>query len=426
VLGRVSRPMLIAAIAFAASLTTTLLTHRFEVPDRWEYSTIAQNIVDGKGAYYPWMGSDHYFYGSVLYPRLMAIVLSLTGSEAAVLIVQMALFTVMCVAIYFIGLRWYGPAVAASAGLLTALHPGLLVFVGRLHDEILDALLITITFGLLLLMRPATRLSAALIVGMVAGLATATRGTILIFCILWAIWFLSRERRAFPAALRVVTVIALGGLMMLIPFLADGFRRYGEFVPLRTDNGANLWLGNHHNASGTSYSLADPPVPEMAMLPPSLATDIVGLNEVQQNRAFVGAAIEFINSHPGEFVRLYVDKLRFFWWFSPRSGLLYPAPWTLIYKLYYSVVLAFAVVGIAVAWRSTRPPTRAGAQAFVLLAVGISATQALFYVDGRHRWELEPLLLIFTAVGIVAVLGPLIPRHILESMHGEVATPANR
>jgi hypothetical protein len=413
---RTALSLLIAATAFSASLATTLATHRFTSPDRWEYSTIAQNIVDGKGAYYSWLGTDHYFYGSALYPRLMVAVFRLTGGgEPAVLVVQMALFAALCVAIYFIGLQWFGSAVAATGGMLASLHPGLLIFVGRLHAQVLDSLLITITFGLLLLIRPGTRLPAAFVVGVVAGLATATRGTVLIFCILWALWFVLRERRHVRAALRVLTLIALGGLVVLSPFLVNGFRRYGELVPLRTDNGANFWLGNHHNASGTSFTLSEPPVAELAMLPPSLVTRIVGKNEVQQSRAFYDAGLEFIKSYPREFVRLYVDKLLFFWWFSPRAGLLYPAPWTLLYKLYYSVVLTFGVIGIAVAWRSARPLTRAGAQTFVLLAVGVSASQALFYVNGRHRWELEPLLLVFTALGIMTMLRPFIPRQMLDT-----------
>jgi len=410
---RPTLPLLIAAVAFAASLTTTLALHRFTLPDRWEYSIIARNIVEGKGAYYPWLGTDYYFYGSALYPRLMAGVFRLTGgSESAVLILQMALFAALCVAIYFIALQWFGNAVAASAALLAALHPASLVFVGRLHDQILDALLITVTFGLLLLMRPATRLSAALLVGLVAGLAAATRGTVLIFCMLWAFWFVARARHSLPGALRVVTVMALGGLVMLAPFLVDGFRRYGEIVPLRTDNGVNLWVGNHHNASGTSYTLSEPPVAEMATRPVSLVGGIEGMNEVEQNRAFEHAAGEFIESHPGEFARLFFKKLKYFWWFSPRSGLLYPRRWTLFYKLYYSVVLAFGVIGIAAAWRSPRPVTRAGAQTFVLLAAGMSAAQALFFVDGRHRWEIEPLLLVFTVVGLVTVLRVFMPPQI--------------
>jgi 4-amino-4-deoxy-L-arabinose transferase-like glycosyltransferase len=407
--------LLIAAIAFAASLTTTLALHRFTSPDRWEYSTIARNIVEGKGANYPWLGTNYYFYGSALYPRLMAGVFRLTGgSEAAVLILQMALFAGLCVAIYFIALRWFGTAVAASGALLAALHPGSLVFVGRLHDQILDALLITVTFGLLLLVRPSTRLSAALLVGLVSGLAAATRGTVLIFCVLWAFWFVAHARRCRPAALRVVTVIAIGGVIMLAPFLADGFRKYGEIVPLRTDNGVNFWVGNHDNASGTSYTLNDPPVAEIATRPVSLVAGIDGMNEVEQSRAFNHAAVEFIRSHPGEFVRLFFKKLAYFWWFSPRSGLLYPVQWTLLYKLYYSVILTLAVIGLGVAWRSPRPVTRAGAQSFVLLAAGVSAAQALFYVDGRHRWELEPLLLVFTAVGLATVIRVFIPPQIPE------------
>ena len=45
-----------------------------------------------------------------------------------------------------------------------------------------------------------------------------------------------------------------------------------------------------------------------------------------------------------------------------------------------------------------------------LAAVGFSLAviHALAYVEGRHRWGLEPLLLLLTARGMVAVLGLLV------------------
>jgi hypothetical protein len=34
---------------------------------------------------------------------------------------------------------------------------------------------------------------------------------------------------------------------------------------------------------------------------------------------------------------------------------------------------------------------------FVLIGVSYSITQAVFYIEGRHRWQIEPLLLVFSA-----------------------------
>ena len=90
----------------------------------------------------------------------------------------------------------------------------------------------------------------------------------------------------------------------------------------------------------------------------------------------------------------------------------YPGGWLAIYKVYYSLVLGFALLGLAIGLRSSRPATREGAVLFVLLASSVSLTQALFYVEGRHRWQLEPLMLTLAAVGILAVVEakPLISR----------------
>ena len=48
----------------------------------------------------------------------------------------------------------------------------------------------------------------------------------------------------------------------------------------------------------------------------------------------------------------------------------------------------------------------------VVSAAIVPATQAVFYVEGRHRLAIEPLVLIMSGAGLVALIGRLltIPR----------------
>ena len=128
---------------------------------------------------------------------------------------------------------------------------------------------------------------------------------------------------------------------------------------------------------------------------------LAGKNELVQNQLFLREATRFMRDEPGEAARLFVRKLGYFWWFSPHAGLLYPASWTALYMADYLVILGSAVVGLVAALRSARPEARWAARLFLLLAVTLSLTQAAFYVEGRHRWQLELILLAFTAAGIV-------------------------
>ena len=40
----------------------------------------------------------------------------------------------------------------------------------------------------------------------------------------------------------------------------------------------------------------------------------------------------------------------------------------------------------------------------LLMLLSISLAQSIFYVEGRHRWAVEPLILIFTAAGILSFM----------------------
>jgi hypothetical protein len=230
---------------------------------------------------------------------------------------------------------------------------------------------------------------------------------VLPFFLLWTAWFLWKEKKRLSRAGVVVVAVSLGGLLAIAPVLLRGYLLYGVLHPLRTDTGVNLWYGNHPGASGTSYTLSSSPVPVISGLPPALLARVGGANEIEQNKIFVVAVLDYVRDDPAAAFLLFLKKLYYFWWFSPHSGLLYPAGWVVIYKFFYSLILFFAVVGLLDSLRSTRPSVRCGAFLFLLMVVSVSVTQALFYVEGRHRWQVEPLLLVFTAAGLLYSLDRL-------------------
>jgi hypothetical protein len=89
-----------------------------------------------------------------------------------------------------------------------------------------------------------------------------------------------------------------------------------------------------------------------------------------------------------------------FWWFPGTAGLNYPERWLLLYRVFYAVLLTGAILGIPAAWCRA---DRSGRQRvlLVLMMLGcISVAQSLFYVEGRHRWGVEPLLGIFLAAAV--------------------------
>ncbi len=395
--------LLLFLLAFCAAAAAAAATGQFSSPQRWEYSQIARNILEGRGFVYDYLGTPYHFYGPTLYPVLLAGILKISGGmEAIVLILQGVLFAATALLVYRTALIFFGRRTALLCGLLVSLHPGNLVYAGRLHSQTLDVFLIALSFYLFARAKPSWSFWKLAGVGTAAGLTVLSRATFGPFFLLWAAWFLSTNRRQANRAVWAVCMIGLSGLAVLTPIMARGLILYGRVVPLRTDTGVNLWYGNHPGASGTSYTLSPNPVSVISELPPELSSIIGKMNEFEQNREFRAAAVAFMRANPEAVSYLFLKKLFYFWWFSPHAGLLYPLKWLRIYIMYYGTLLVFAIAGLVISATSPRSSARKGAFLFALAAFSVSFSQALFYVEGRHRWEIEPLMIIFAAVGLCA------------------------
>ena len=387
----------LCCLGFVVALASAAATGRLFAPEHWEYSEIADNLLQGRGAYCEFLGTKYYLYGSWLYPRLLAGVLWVTaGSETIMVVIQGLLLAATSVSIYGIGRLIFGRAEGVIAGLLFAFHPGGLVYVGKLHSQTLDVLLITWSVFLLLRLILEPRWDRGALAGGIAGLTVISRGTIAPFYAVWVVAIVYAWRRQPRLVVPVVGWLAVGCVAVMIPVLGDGYARYGRLVPLRSDTGVNLWIGNHEGASGTSF-VTGSDRPAINMQPPALVQRLAGADEIVQNDLFSAEAVRFVRRAPGEFAALLAKKVWYFWWRSPHLGLLYPQRWTTIYMAYYLVIALAALAGLLRFSRSPRVPTLYGVAMFVLIGVSYSVTQALFYIEGRHRWQIEPLLLVFAA-----------------------------
>jgi len=139
------------------------------------------------------------------------------------------------------------------------------------------------------------------------------------------------------------------------------------------------------------------------MLTPQESADLLRQpDEVAQANWFTARSHAFIREHPSEFVRLTAVKMLQFWWIAPQTGLLYPRSWFLAYIMYYVLVLLLAMIGAWSIWRMGKLPR----QQLLLIAVfllALSLLQSLYYVEGRHRWAVEPILIAISGVGVAAL-----------------------
>lgn len=253
------------------------------------------------------------------YPFLLAAVYRASGgSPTAAVVAQMGL-GLASIALAWAIARRVGTVAATIAGAVMAAHWALVFFEGELHAP---PLLIALQLGLVLaLLRAASsggRL-AALGAGVLLGLGALTRPNVLAELAVVLPWIALAARRRGRPALAPALLVALGTALAIAPVTIRNWRASGEFVPVTSNLGVNLWLGNHAGADGritsdlgvagrfkTCYDW--PQVVEN--LEREVGRDL-SANEI--SGWFRARALEWIGSHPGEFVALTLRKAALFW-----------------------------------------------------------------------------------------------------------------
>lgn len=394
------RSLFYAALAVRVlALAAAMATHRF--PEFWEPDTMARNVVNGRGLLYRSMGVDRWAYHEPVYPFVVAAVYALTDfSIFALAIVQCLVSALLAPVIYSLTAAVFGRPAAVAAGALVAIHPALAGYATKFHPLTFDALAIALVGFAALLFLKDVRPRTIVALGCALGLGTLTRPTVLAFVPALAVWMLSaRHRRALPG-LGLALLIAAG---IVTPWVVRNYLTLDAFVLTRSHVGFGFWLGNHPAATGGEGDPADPTGGRSLFdtAPDEFRRRVLAQpNEVAQDRVFREAGLQYARDEPGAFVARTLRKLGYFWWFPPYLGKRYAPVEVWVHRIFEVVVLSLAIGGIC-RWRGR--PSRGdpdGVMVVLLLLGAISLAQATFYVQGRHRVAVDPVLMVLAGYGL--------------------------
>lgn len=391
----------ISAVVFSAFLIRLaygIYTGSLFFPEVWEYEDIAVNLYQGRGFLINFLGKDYYGYSTPLYPLFCAVIYKLLGhNQSVVVLAQIFISSLLCAVIYLISLDIVDRSTALLSSFLVVFHPALIVFSStKLHAFTLDAFLISLTlFSFLFLLKKASILRA-LACGVVYGLCALTRSTIIPFLPLAMLWFFwARKIRTREILKYFFVFISSAGIIIGI-WSFRNFLVFKRFIPVTTVSTEVFWRGNNINASGDSFAAFGQPV---LTYDQGFFNRIKDRDEIQRYDLFRWTAWDFIRAYPLKFLSLTLKKFYFFWWFSPHAGQFYPGIPFIIYKFGYFFILLFSIIGFI---SGSREAFRKTVLVFILLLV-ISMAQSLFYIEGRHRLAVEPLLLIFVPAGFIYI-----------------------
>ncbi len=350
-----------------------------------------------------WWGSE-VFFRAPLYPYFLGVVYAIFGPNY--LLVRLIQFGIGAgTALLTAGFAYprFGRFAAVAAGLLVALHGPSIYFEGELLLVVLEAPLFLIAAWSLDRAVARGTVRSWLGAGAAAGVAALVRPTILALAPVVAVYLLARRGRR---GLRPAGLYAAAVLLAISPVLVRNYAVGRDLVPVASQGGLNFYLGNNPAADG------------MAAIAPQFRRTWEGqihdstraaelamgrpLKPSEVSRYWYRQAAAWMIHDPGAFLRLELRKLGYFWdafeipnnqdyYFFSRMSRIFRIP----------MLSGFGVLGpLALAGLALGLTHRRLSFAWVAVPAVLGLVVVAFFVCGRYRAPLTPLLAVWAGYGL--------------------------
>ena len=366
----------------------------------------AQRIASGEG-----MDSTPYFRAP-LYYYLLGFLYKLVGpsvawGRAAGCVVG----ALTCYLVGRVGAALAGFGAGLLAGLLAAVYWPAIYFDAELLTVGLECCL---EVGLLLALLWAARkgtLPRFILAGVVWGLLAITRPNFLALApgILVWLWLAALPRQRVRRKLAAGALICAGASAVVLPVTLRNYLVSGEAVLISYSGGVNFYIGNNPESDGASAVAPAIRRSRQGGYDDTHRIPALALGRTPSAREvsnyWYGRAFEWIRSEPGAWAAHLLAKFRWFWspveipnnqpirFFAWRSGL----GW--LFWIGFPVVACAGVAGLVLLlprWRTWLLP-------LVFLVIYL-ATVVAFFCNARYRLPVFPLLVLFSAAGLVRVV----------------------
>lgn len=331
------------------------------------------------------LGLLYLFFGvDLLIPRLLGIA---TGAWS-------------CVQVMRIGRLLYGDKAGTAAGIIAALC-GLMVYFDL---EILPTslfILLALTF-ILEMLKLETGESTSYRIGLFFALSVLTRPVVLTFLPVAALWVFFIRRNVKKVVIFVgVSILPL--LFMLIIHLTTG----SGPVLISAQGGVNYYIGNHHQSDGMTAKFPGIGTGwgwlEMKRWVESKSGSVLKDSDV--DKLYWNEGLSEIREHPRAWLKLMLRKALLFWNKTEISsnrdlyyqGNRFPMLGVLMF-ISFANLLPFAFAGLFIGWKKN------GIRLIFLFTSVFFLTIIQFFVNGRFRHPLTPLLIILAVGGVMGFI----------------------
>jgi hypothetical protein len=350
-------------------------------------------LAEGKGYITGGLPTAYFPIG---YPAFLSLLFLGFGASVMAAQVANACLSVLTVIILYVLAKKCGATElgARMAAVLLALFPGDIAYSGLLSDAVFHQFLMYL--GILLLAR--NSLASDSLAGAVFGLATLTRPYTFLIP---AIVAFSLKRTGRPLR-RLGGVALLYGvvILMILPWTLRNQRVLEELVPVSTNGGVNLLIGNGPGANGR-YNTA-----------PLRALDGEDLTEVERDRMAARLAVQSIYQKP--FAFLLRAPLKLLYGFADGAQGLrwnlkgradrdpgYGVPHLLgmgLFELYYCLLWLGSIAFCIRKWKSGGTDSWALSKIGLSLVLYLTVVTVVFFGNPRYTFPIGPVLCLFAAM----------------------------
>lgn len=290
-------PLTIFVLALLLRLLFVELTTITPVSDSARYLEHAQRLLAGEG----YVNRHHQptAFTPPGYPFFLAAGLWLSGDSTHFILLLQVLLGALCAVLTFqICVRLFDVRIAATAGMLLALSSTAIVYTGELLTEVLTTFLM---LGFIWLVLDYTRAQSAtappswhgvFAAGLLLGAALLVRPAVLAFCVGIGIWWLFWK----PVSIRrkgwLALGLTLGVIIIVAPWSVRNHLVFDRFVPLATNGGYNLLLGNNPQAWAGGW---------MAL---EIEDELQKMNEVDAEQLAKRLAMDWMKEQPLDYAKL--------------------------------------------------------------------------------------------------------------------------
>lgn len=363
------------------------------------YDLWAKRIASGD-----WVGDEVFFMGP-LYPYFLALIYKVAGhSLLTVKIVQSLLGGLTAGIVYLLGRECFGVIAGLIAGFLAAMYVPFLFYDNSILFPVLATLLNTMMLYFLYLgvVRGNTRWFA--IGGMCAGLSAAGNASVLAFGPLAVGFLLIFGKMHLRVRLKAVGFFVAGIAVIVAPIAVRNLVIGKDLVPLTSNAGLNLFIGNNQKSTGAYVKpegldvFTDPSGRTIA----EAARGGVALKPSEVSDYWTSRAIDFAKSNPADFASNMLRKVFLFWSvyeipqiehlpFEKRYSWLLRIP-----SPSFGIVCPLGILGMFLSLRRRRE-----AWLLFLFIMSYSVTIITFFVVARYRLPMVPALMVFAASSVV-------------------------